>query len=74
MLTPFGHEKTFGGMVGSFWLNMDPGGCPGIRVMRFWCLMSLPVPALPVPALPVPSTLSPIPRIPLIPSTSPIMW
>ena len=23
-------------MVGSLWLNMDPGGCPGIRVMTFF--------------------------------------
>ena len=23
-------------MVGSFWLNLDPGGCPGARVMTIF--------------------------------------
>ena len=32
-MTPFGHAGTSGNMVGSFWLNMDPGGPSGTQVM-----------------------------------------
>ena len=32
-LAPFGHEKTFLGMVGRYMLNSSHGGCPGARVM-----------------------------------------
>ena len=32
-MTPFGHGKTSGDMVESFFLNLDLGGCPGTRVM-----------------------------------------
>ena len=33
MLTLLGHGKTSGDMVGSFWLNLDAGGCSRTRVM-----------------------------------------
>ena len=36
MLTPFGHGKTSGDMVGSLWLNLDPGGCLGAGVMTIF--------------------------------------
>ena len=35
-MTAFGHAGTSGNMVGSFWLNMDPGGPPGTRVMTIF--------------------------------------
>ena len=38
VLTPFGHAKTSGDMVGSFWLNMDAGGCCRTRVMTTFVL------------------------------------
>ena len=33
MLTPFGHGKTFGDMVGRCMPISGPGGCPGTRVL-----------------------------------------
>ena len=39
ILTPFGHAEKSRDMVGSFWLHMDPGGCPGTRVMTIFVPM-----------------------------------
>ena len=39
-LTPLGHEKTFGGMVGRCMPNSGHGGPSGIRVMTIFVFMS----------------------------------
>ena len=36
ILIPFGHAKTSWDMVGSFWLNLDLGGCSRTRVMTIF--------------------------------------
>ena len=35
-MTPFGHGRISGDMVGSFWLNLDHGGCSRTRVMTIF--------------------------------------